>query len=95
MSVKQINSLIFTTDLSNDELNSIQDALRFKRASLTKQIKRSIRKSDNVQFTSSRNGRQFRGFVTKIAIKYATVDTGVGLYKVPMNMLTLVDKELA
>ena len=39
--------------------------------------------------------QRFRGFVTKIAIKYATVDTGVGLYKVPMNMLTLVDKELA
>ena len=92
MSVKQINSIIFATELTNDELNSIQDAIRFKRASLTNQIKHTIRRGDNVQFTSNRNGRQFRGFVTKIAIKYATVDTGVGLYKVPMNMLTLVDE---
>jgi hypothetical protein len=92
MSVKQINTLIFNTALTNDELTSILDAVRFKRASLANQIKCTVRKGDNVQFTSNRNGRTFRGFVTKMAIKYATVDTGMGLYKVPMNMLSVVDE---
>jgi hypothetical protein len=36
-----------------------------------------------------------RGFVTKVAIKYVTIDTGMGLWKVPANMLTVIDKELA
>jgi hypothetical protein len=50
---------------------------------------------DNVEFTSSKTGRLTRGFVTKVAIKYVTVNTGMGLWKVPANMLALVDKELA
>jgi hypothetical protein len=95
MSVKQINTLIFTADLSNDDLNAIIEAVKFKRSSLTAQIKNSIRVGDNVQFTSSKTGRTMRGFVTKVAIKYVTVNTGMGLWKVPANMLTLVDKETA
>jgi hypothetical protein len=31
-----------------------------------------------------------RGFVTKVAIKYVTVDTGAGLWRVPANMLVKV-----
>ena len=91
MSIKQINSLIFSTDLTNDELTSIQDAIRFKRAQLTNQIRFTIKRGDNVEFTSYNTGRTIRGVVTKVAIKYATVEsTGMGLYKVPMNMLSLV-----
>jgi hypothetical protein len=50
---------------------------------------------DNVEFTSSKTGRAMRGFVKKVAIKYVTVDTGLGLWRVPANMLRVVDKELA
>jgi hypothetical protein len=35
------------------------------------------------------------GTITKIAIKYVTVKTNTGLWKVPANMLTLEEKELA
>ena len=95
MSVKQINTLIFSTELTNDELTSIIEAVKYKRSQLAQQIKYSIRVGDNVEFTSSKTGRLTRGFVTKVAIKYVTVNTGMGLWKVPANMLALVDKELA
>jgi len=36
-----------------------------------------------------------RGHVTKKAIKYITVNTGQGLWRVPANMLTLVEREMA
>jgi len=95
MSVKQINTLIFSTELTNDELSSIIEAVKYKRSQLAQQIKYSIRVGDNVEFTSSKTGRLTRGFVTKVAIKYVTVNTGMGLWRVPANMLALVDKELA
>jgi len=95
MSIKQINTLIFSTELTNDELTSIIEAVKYKRSQLAQQIKYSIRVGDNVEFTSSKTGRLTRGFVTKVAIKYVTVNTGMGLWRVPANMLALVDKELA
>ena len=95
MSIKQINTLIFSTELTNDELTSIIEAVKYKRSQLAQQIKYSIRRGDNVEFTSSKTGRLTRGFVTKVAIKYVTVNTGMGLWRVPANMLALVDKELA
>jgi hypothetical protein len=66
------------------------DAVKWNRNALARQIKRSIGRGDNVEFTSSKTGRLTRGFVTKVAIKYVTVDTGMGLWRVPANMLTVV-----
>jgi uncharacterized protein YwbE len=66
------------------------DAVQWNRAQLAKQVKRSIALGDNVEFTSSKTGRLTRGFVKKVAIKYITVDTGMGLWRVPANMLTKV-----
>ena len=80
---------------TNTELSSMIDAVKWNRANLARQIKRSIMVGDNVEFTSSKSGRLTRGFVTKIAIKYITVNTGMGLWRVPANMLRVVDKELA
>jgi hypothetical protein len=67
------------------------DAVKWNRAQLAREIKYSIKLGDNVEFTSSKTGRAMRGFVKKVAIKYVTVDTGLGLWKVPANMLKLVD----
>ena len=80
---------------TNTELASMIDAVKWNRANLAKQIKRSISVGDNVEFTSSKTGRLTRGFVTKIAIKYVTVNTGMGLWRVPASMLSVVDKETA
>lgn len=95
MEIKQINSAIMLGTWTDIELRSMIDAVQWNRAQLAKRIKRSISIGDNVEFTSSKTGRLTRGFVTKVAIKYVTVNTGMGLWKVPANMLTVVDKELA
>lgn len=92
MDIKQVNSAIMFGTWSDTELTSMIDAVRWNRASLSKQIKNTISVGDNVEFTSSKTGRATRGFVTKIAIKYVTVNTGQGLWKVPANMLKLVDE---
>lgn len=93
LTIQQVNQAIMMQEWSNTELSSMIDAVKWNRERLAKQIKRTIRQGDNVEFTSSKTGRRTRGFVTKVAIKYVTVDTGMGLWRVPANMLTVVDKE--
>ena len=95
LTIQQVNQAIMLQTWTNTELSSMIDAVKWNREQLSKRIKRSISVGDNVEFTSSKTGRLTRGFVTKVAIKYVTVNTGMGLWKVPANMLTVVDKELA
>jgi hypothetical protein len=95
LSIKEVNRAIMLQTWTNTELSSMIDAVKWNREQLSKRIKRSIGVGDNVEFTSSKTGRLTRGFVTKVAIKYVTVNTGMGLWRVPANMLTVVDKELA
>lgn len=91
MDIKQINSAIMLGTWTDTELRSMIDAVQWNRSQLAKQIKRSIRIGDNVEFTSSKTGRLTRGFVTKVAIKYVTVDTGLGMWRVPANMLRVLE----
>jgi hypothetical protein len=94
--IQEINTAIIQGGLTNDELVSIIDAVKFARSRLAQATKYSLRVGDNVEFTSSKTGRLTRGHVTKIAIKYVTVDTGMGQWRVPANMLSKVDdKEFA
>jgi uncharacterized protein YwbE len=95
LTIQQVNQAIMLQQWTNTELSSMIDAVKWNREHLAKQIKRSIMVGDNVEFTSSKTGRLTRGFVTKIAIKYVTVNTGMGMWRVPANMLTVVDKETA
>lgn len=96
MDIKAINSAIITGVWTNDQLTSMIDAIKFARARLTETTKRGLRLGDNVNFTSSKNGQNVTGVVMKIAIKYVTVRTVQGLWRVPANMLTVVeDKEYA
>ena len=96
MNITQINTEILQGDFTNDQLTSIIDAVKFARARLTERNKRSLRIGDNVNFNSTKMGRNVTGVVMKIAIKFVTVQTSAGLWKVPANMLTLVeDREFA
>jgi hypothetical protein len=45
-----------------------------------------------VNFTSSKLGRNVTGVVTKIAIKFVTVKTAQGAWRVPANMLSKIDE---
>jgi len=93
MDIKQINSAIMFGTWTDIELRSMIDAVKWNRTQLQKQIKRSLMLGDNVNFTSTKHGRNVTGVVTKIAIKYVTVKTATGLRKVPANMLTLVEDQ--
>jgi hypothetical protein len=96
MDIKQINQAIMFGNLTNVELMSVIDAVKWARANLTQQSKRSLRIGDSVNFTSTKQGMNVTGVVTKIAIKYITVKTATGLWRVPANMLTKVeDQEFA
>ena len=88
MDIKQINSAIMFGTWSNDQLSSVIDAVKYARNQLTQSTKRSLSVGDAVQFTSNRNGMTYTGKIEKIAIKFVTVNTGQGRWKVPANMLT-------
>lgn len=91
MDIKQINSAIMFNTWTDTELSSMIDAIKFARSSLVKQNIRGLTLKSNVEFTNSKTGRTMRGFVEKIAQKYVTVDTGAGRWRVPANMLRVVD----
>ena len=96
MDIKQVNSAIMFGAWTDIELRSMIDAVKWNRAQLVQQTKRSLRIGDNVNFTSSKTGLNVTGVVTKIAIKYVTVSTVKGLWRVPANMLTKIeDREFA
>jgi len=87
MNIAQINSAIIKGDLTNDELTSVIDAVKFARARLGQKNKFALKAGSKVKFTSSRSGQTIFGIVRKVAIKNVIVDTDLGGYKVPANML--------
>ncbi len=90
MSIQEINRAIISGVFTNDDLNSIVDAIKYARAQLTKQNKRTFRLGDQVKFTSNRNGLTYVGTVRKVKIKFILVNTPGGLFNVPANMLEAV-----
>ena len=90
LSVQQINAALVAGQFTNDELNSIGDAIKFARSRIQRKTICELRIGTNVNFTSSKTGQNYTGTVTKIAIKYVTVRTAAGLWKVPASMLTIL-----
>ena len=96
MSIQTVTAEILQGNFTNDQLSSIIDSVKYARSKLTRHTIRSLQVGDNVSFDSTKLGRNVTGVVMKIAIKYVTVRTVSGLWKVPANMLTLIeDKEYA
>jgi ribosomal protein L35AE/L33A len=91
MNIQTINTAIINGTWANEDLMSMMDAIKFKRKLLTERTKAQLRVGDNVNFTSTRTGQNVTGTVVKIAIKYVTVRTVQGLWKVPANMLNKVE----
>lgn len=90
MNISQINTAILQGGFTNDQLSSIIDAVKFARARLTEKSKRSLSIGTPVRFTSTKRGMTIQGTVNKIAIKYITVSSPQGLWKVPASMLEVV-----
>jgi hypothetical protein len=93
MNVQDINTALVTGSFTNDQLQSVIDAVKFARSRLAQTTKWSLRVGDNVNFTSSKTGQNLTGVVMKIAIKYVTVKTIQGLWRVPANMLSKVESD--
>ena len=93
MSIQSVTAEIISGKFSNEELSSLIDSIKYAKARLGKQAIRALRIGDNVNFNSAKQGKNVTGFVTKIAIKYVTVQTTTGLWRVPANMLTVVEDE--
>lgn len=90
MNIQAINGAILAGGFTNDQLTSINDAVKFARSKLLRQVANSLSIGSAVQFTSNRNGKVFKGTIESIKIKNAIVNTQLGRYKVPMNMLEAV-----
>jgi hypothetical protein len=88
MTADQIANAIRFTNWTNNDLSKFVDAVKFARAQLTRQNIWTFGVGDSVRFHSSKHGL-VAGTVEKVAIKYVTVRSYKGLYKVPANMLTV------
>jgi len=87
MDIGTINAAIMRGGWTNDELTSMIDAIKFARAQLGKAKLRSFARGDAVKFTSQRNGRTYTGVVEDVKIKNVVVNTQLGRFRVPANML--------
>lgn len=75
-------------EFTNDELNTIGQAVKFARAQLVHEVKREIFPGATVYFRD-RSGSRIVGQVDSVKIKNAVVSTANGRYRVPCNMLEM------
>jgi hypothetical protein len=85
--IQEVNTSIMFSNFTNEQLNSINDAVNYARVQLRAVKIRSFTKGDTVKFHSTKRGVTVTGTVTKVAIKYVTVKDGAMLWRVPANML--------
>ena len=92
MNIKEINTAIMHGDFTNEELNTIGDAIRFARAQLVARNKMVLSIGSIVKFKSSTRGI-ISGTVKKINRKFVLVNeagTAFSTWRVPANMLEIV-----
>ena len=87
MDITAINTAIITGNLTNEQLSSVIDAVKYARAQLTKTKLRSFSVGDRVKFTSNKNGMTYVGEVEKVKLKFVLIKTPTSRWNVPANML--------
>jgi len=87
MNADQIAASIRFTPWTSDELVKFIDAVKYARANLVRNNIGEFGVGDAVRFNSRKHGL-IGGIVEHVAIKYVTVRSPVGLFRVPANMLT-------
>lgn len=86
--IQEINTAIMhSADLTNRDLDQIIESVKWRRAQLARMVARTLRVGDQVKFLSNRTGKLVIGQLEGIKIKNAIVNTSMGRYRVPMNML--------
>ena len=91
LSIQDVNSAIMFGSLTNEQLDSIIGAIKFRRAQINKETKRALMLGDVVKFTHPKTGRTHQGNVVKIAIKNIKVRENNTTWNVPANMLTVAE----
>lgn len=88
--IQEINRAIIAGNFTNDELNSIAQAIQFVRAQITRKNVGSMVIGTQVKFYSRSTNNEVQGRVEKVGRKFVTVNTGVMRWRVPANMLSRV-----
>jgi hypothetical protein len=77
-------------NFSNEDLEAVTQAIRYRRAQLGREVKRVMAPGAAVKFYHPRQGCNITGTVNRIKQKYILVDTAQGRYNVPANLLETV-----
>jgi hypothetical protein len=88
MTLQEINRSIISGTFTNEDLNSIGDAIKFARAQIANKNKFTLVKGTDVKFTNSRSGQTVKGTVEKVNRKFIIVKSGLTNWRVPANMLS-------
>ena len=87
-SFQDVFSAISHGDFTNEQLNKIIEAIKYRRSQIGKDAKRGLVIGDVVKFVHPKTGRTHIGSVTRVKIKNIRVLEGNSLGNVPANMLT-------
>ena len=91
LSIQDVNSAIMFGSFTNEQLESIAMAVKYRRAQVARENKRAIELGDVVKFVNPRSGRTHQGNVVKINIKNVKVREGFTTWNVPASMLTVAE----
>ena len=90
-SIQDVNSAIMFGSFTNEQLESIAAAVKYRRGQIGKETKRELGVGSVVKFTHPKTGRVHQGNVVKIAIKNIKVKEGLTTWNVPANLLTVAE----
>jgi hypothetical protein len=85
--ISEINHAIMQGDLTNDQLDSVIAAIKFRRTQIAREVKREVRVGAAVKFYHPKLGMDIHGTVNRVKQKFILVDTSKGRYNVPANLL--------
>jgi hypothetical protein len=91
LSIQDVNSAIMFGSFTNEQLESIAAAVKYRRAQINRETKRALMLGDVVKFTHPRTGRTHQGNVVKINIKNIKVRENNTTWNVPANMISVAE----
>jgi hypothetical protein len=93
MTLQEINRAIIAGTFTNEDLNSVSDAIKFARSQIATKNKSTLKLGTSVKFTSARSSQTIFGTVEKINRKFIIVrEQGKAFgcnWRVPASMLSV------
>ncbi len=90
MTADDIIDALYRGSWTNDDLVKISTAIIDARTRVRNRNIFNLRAGDKVQFRSQKTLSNYQGVVQEVKRKYVIVNTGVGIYRVPAEMLKVV-----